>query len=88
MLKQSISIALNEKFINQPHVIHTWLRAKAMIENFLNQQWIDGALAGNSPKEAYKVEVKSGGTDIMDVKIEVALVRPAEFIVLNFSHKL
>lgn len=87
MVQQLISEALG-KFINEPNNIHTWLRAKTMIENFLNQQWKEGALAGSSPKEAYHVKVESGGSNIMNVEIKMALVRPAEFIVLNFSHKL
>ncbi|MGO4710649.1 phage tail sheath family protein [Chryseobacterium sp. 2TAF14] len=94
MIKQSIGEALG-KFINEPNIPHTWLRAKTMLENFLNQQWMDGALAGSTPKEAYEVKVYGSKdpvthviTNTMIVEIKVALVRPAEFIILNFSHKL
>lgn len=88
MIKQSIGEAL-EKFINEPNIPYTWLRAKTMIENFLNQQWMDGALAGSIPREAYEVQVDGiKGTHTMNVAIKIALVRPAEFIVLNFSHQL
>ncbi|MCS3870511.1 phage tail sheath protein FI [Chryseobacterium ginsenosidimutans] len=94
MIEESISQALG-KFINEPNISYTWLRAKTMIENFLNQQWMDGALAGNTTKEAYEVKVYGSKdpiteniTDTMIVEIKIALVRPAEFIVLNFSHKL
>ncbi|NML57745.1 phage tail sheath family protein [Chryseobacterium cheonjiense] len=91
MIELSIRKALADgKFINQPNIPYTWLRAKTMIENFLNQQWIDGGLAGSTPEEAYNVEV-SGDKDkskTMNVTVKIALVRPAEFIVLNFSHKL
>ncbi|MFL9833770.1 phage tail sheath family protein [Chryseobacterium terrae] len=94
MIRQSISEAL-EKFISEPNTPHTWLRAKTMLENFLNQQWMDGALAGVTPKEAYEVKVYGSKdlvtgliTNTMNVEIKVALVRPAEFIILNFSHKL
>lgn len=87
MIEQSIAEALG-KFIDEPNMPHTWLRAKTMIENFLNQQWMDGALAGGTPKEAYVVEVGSDETETMNVTIKIALVRPAEFIILNFSHKL
>lgn len=94
MIKQSISQALG-KFISEPNIPYTWLRAKTMIENFLNQQWMDGALAGNTAKEAYEVKVYGSKdpiteniTDTMNVEIKIALVRPAEFIILNFSHKL
>ena len=91
MIQLSISRALADgKFINEPNIPHTWLRAKTMIENFLHQQWMDGALAGSTPKEAYQVEVSGDAVKAktMNVTVEVALVRPAEFIVINFSHKL
>ncbi|MFN4365083.1 phage tail sheath family protein [Chryseobacterium hispalense] len=89
MIKLSIKRALiNGKFINQPNIPHTWLRAKTMIENFLNQQWMDGGLSGSTPKEAYHVEVSGDKDKTMNITIKIALVRPAEFIVINFSHKL
>lgn len=94
MIQQSISKAL-ERFIDEPNTSHTWLRAKTMLENFLNQQWMEGALAGSTPKEAYEVKVYGTEdpvthniTNPMNVEIKIALVRPAEFIILNFSHKL
>jgi len=94
MINQSISDAL-VKFINEPNTSYTWLRAKTMLENFLNQQWMEGALAGNIPKEAYEVKVYGSKdpiteniTNTMNVEIKIALVRPAEFIILKFSHKL
>ena len=89
MIEQSISEALKQ-FINQPNISYTWLRAKTMLENFLNQQWLDGALAGSIPKEAYHVEVDGNKDEpkTMDVTVKIALVRPAEFIVLNFSRQL
>jgi phage tail sheath protein FI len=91
MIKLSIDRALTDgKFINEPNISQTWLRAETMIENFLNQQWMDGALAGSTAKEAYHVEVSGDivkeGT--MNITVKIALVRPAEFIVLNFSHQL
>jgi phage tail sheath protein FI len=89
MIEQSISIALKQ-FIDQPNISYTWLRTKTMLENFLNQQWMDGALAGSTPKEAYSVETSPDKfkDKTMNVIVKIALVRPAEFIVLNFSHKL
>ena len=88
MIRQAITEAL-DRFMNEPNIPHTWLRAKTMLENFLNQQWMEGALAGSTPKEAYEVTVKGvEGTTIMNVDLKIALVRPAEFIVLKFSHKL
>ncbi len=91
MLKQAISKTLHE-FIDEPNIRPTWLQAKATLENFLNQQWMEGALAGITPKEAYFVEVGADEdetkTKTMSVTVKVALARPAEFIVLRFSHQL
>ena len=91
MIEMSIQKALADaEFINKPNIRRTWLLAKTMIGNFLHQQWMDGALAGNTVNEAYKVEVygDQNKPKTMNVTVEVALVRPAEFITLNFSHKL
>ena len=63
---------------------------------YLIQKWRDGALAGATPDEAFFVKVGLGQTmtaqDIlegrMNVEIGMAVVRPAEFIVLKFSHKM
>lgn len=92
MMEQSINVAL-KTFIGEPTIPSTYLRAKTMLENFLNQQWIDGALAGSTPKEAYSVKVEgtkdaNTNNNILNATVEIALVRPAEFIVLKFSHKL
>jgi hypothetical protein len=74
----------------------TWVRVKGMIENFLTNQWRDGALAGAAPQDAFYVRVGLGTTmtalDVLEgrmiVEIGMAVIRPAEFIVLRFSHKL
>ena len=67
-----------------------------MIENFLVLQWRAGALQGATPEKAYYVRVGLGETmtalDILEgrmiVEIGMAVVRPAEFIILRFSHKM
>ena len=67
-----------------------------MIEYFLTSLWREGALAGAKPEQAFFVKVGLGETmtsqDIlegrMNVEIGLAAVRPAEFIILKFSHKL
>ncbi|WP_294321238.1 phage tail sheath C-terminal domain-containing protein [uncultured Chryseobacterium sp.] len=90
MIRYALSKVLRENFINEPNISFTWLHAKTTVENFLNQQWKEGALAGSTPEEAYHVEVKGDETKpkTMNVTVKVALVRPAEFIVLSFSHQL
>ncbi|WP_340105908.1 phage tail sheath family protein [Rhodohalobacter sp. 8-1] len=85
-----------EFVVFEPNTANTWLRVKSMIENFLSKLWRDGALAGAKPEEAFFVRVGLGQTmnaiDIlegrMNVEIGLAAVRPAEFIILKFSHKL
>ncbi len=80
----------------QPNDANTWVKIQCQIENFLNNLWRDGALAGSSPEKAFYVKVGQDITmtaaDILAgyliVEIGIAAVRPAEFIVLKFSHKL
>jgi uncharacterized protein len=86
----------SEWVVFEPNDANTWVRVKAMIENFLLKQWRAGALAGAKPEHAFFVKVGLGVTmtalDIlegrMNIEIGMAVVRPAEFIILKFSHKL
>jgi phage tail sheath protein FI len=86
----------SEPFVFEPNDAGTWVKVKAMIENFLVVQWRSGALAGAKPEDAFYVRVGLGTTmtaqDILEgrmiVEIGMAVVRPAEFIVLRFSHKM
>nr|WP_068890800.1 phage tail sheath C-terminal domain-containing protein [Pedobacter panaciterrae] len=85
-----------EWVVFEPNDANTWVRVRAMIENFLIKQWRAGALAGAKPEHAFFVRVGLGVTmtalDIlegrMNIEIGMAVVRPAEFIILKFSHKL
>jgi uncharacterized protein len=85
-----------ERFVFEPNDANTWVKVKAMIENFLTNQWRGGALAGAKPEDAFFVKVGLGETmtaqDILDgkliIEIGMAVVRPAEFIILRFSHKM
>jgi phage tail sheath protein FI len=80
----------------EPNDANTWVKVRGMIENYLTQKWREGALAGATTKDAFFVRCSLGTTmnaqDIlegrMNVEIGMAAVRPAEFIVLKFSHKL
>lgn len=95
MAEESIKKA-TEQFVFEPNDANTWVKVRAMIENFLFLQWRAGALAGATPEEAFYVRVGLGQTmtalDIlegrMNVEIGMAVVRPAEFIILKFSHKM
>jgi phage tail sheath protein FI len=80
----------------EPNNANTWVKVKGMIENYLTQKWKDGALAGAKADEAFFVKIGLGTTmtaqNILEgemiVEIGMAVVRPAEFIILKFSHKL
>lgn len=80
----------------EPNDANTWVKVRGMIENYLTQKWREGALAGASTKDAFFVRCGLGTTmssqDILEgrliVEIGMAVVRPAEFIILKFSHKL
>lgn len=80
----------------QPNDSSTWVNVRCQIENFLSNLWRDGALAGATPEQAFYVNVGLNSTmdanDILEgrmiVEIGLAAVRPAEFIILQFSHKL
>jgi uncharacterized protein len=84
------------RFVFEPNDANTWVRVRGMIENFLTLQWRQGALQGVKPEQAFFVRVGLGQTmtsvDILEgrmiVEIGMAVVRPAEFIILRFSHKM
>ncbi|NHB95192.1 phage tail sheath family protein [Photorhabdus stackebrandtii] len=90
-IKQAMRFAVFE-----PNSQPTWERVRSAIDNYLHQLWQQGALAGNSPQEAYFVQVGQdltmSDTDIkqgkMIVKVGMAAVRPAEFIILQFSQNV
>ncbi|HWR01842.1 MAG TPA: phage tail sheath C-terminal domain-containing protein [Chlorobaculum sp.] len=85
-----------EQFVFEPNDANTWVRIQAMIENFLTVLWRQGALQGIKPEHAFYVSVGLGKTmtplDILEgrliIEIGMAAVRPAEFIILKFSHKM
>ena len=94
-IEESVGKA-SAQFVFEPNTGQTWQRMKGMIDNFLTNLWRQGALAGAKPDDAFFVRVGIGSTmtaqdileGVMNVEIGVAPSRPAEFIVLKFSHKL
>ncbi|WP_046744651.1 phage tail sheath C-terminal domain-containing protein [Kordia zhangzhouensis] len=95
MVEESVKKA-SDQFVFEANDANTWVRIRSMIENFLTNQWKAGALAGATTDEAYYVKVGLNQTmtaddilnGIMNIEIGMAVVRPAEFIVLKFSHKM
>lgn len=95
MVEESCQNATRQ-FVFEPNDANTWVRVKGMIDNYLTNLWRVGALQGSKPEHAFYVAVGLNQTmtqdDILNglliVEIGLAVVRPAEFIVLRFSHKL
>lgn len=95
MVEESCQNA-SRQFVFEPNDANTWIRVKGMIDNYLTVLWRDGALQGAKPEHAFYTAVGLNQTmtadDILNglliVEIGLAVVRPAEFIVLRFSHKM
>ncbi|MDH5382961.1 MAG: phage tail sheath subtilisin-like domain-containing protein, partial [Cyclobacteriaceae bacterium] len=91
-IEQSAKAALLDQVFENNSAV-TWLRVKSMIDSFLTRIWRDGALFGAKPEDAFFVNVgreTMSNEDILNgilrVRIGLSAVRPAEFIVLEFSH--
>ncbi|MBV8042106.1 phage tail sheath C-terminal domain-containing protein [Pluralibacter sp.] len=77
----------------EPNSQPTWERARSAISNYLYSLWRQGGLAGAREEEAYFVKIGLNVTmspdDINDgkmiVQVGMAAVRPAEFIILQFT---
>ena len=94
-LEMSVKAAA-QAYVFEPNDANTWVLVSGMISNFLNNVWKAGGLFGSTPGEAYDVQVGLGTTmtanDILDgymrITVRVAVVRPAEFIVITFQQKM
>lgn len=84
---------LLQPVVFQPNCSLTWERMHAAVHNYLSGLWRKGALSGDTEAEAFFVKIGEGKTmqpeDVaagkMILQIGMAAVRPAEFIVLQFS---
>ena len=94
MVEESVKKGMSQFVIEND--ANTWDKVLTLTENFLQLQWRAGALAGDKPTDAFFVKVGLGESmtewDILQgrmiVKIGMAIVRPAEFIVTQFTHKM
>lgn len=92
-VEESVKKAIAQ-FVFENNDAKTWVKVSSMINSYLNGMWKDGALLGAKAEDAYFVNVGLGTTmttqDVLEgkmiVRIGLAAVRPAEFIVLEFSH--
>jgi hypothetical protein len=94
MLEQSCKLAA-QAYVFQPNDKNTWEAVISMISAFLTSIWKDGGLQGATPDAAFSVSCGLGTTmtadDItngfMNVTVRVAVVHPAEFIVITFQQQ-
>ncbi|MFT3795832.1 phage tail sheath family protein [Flavobacterium sp.] len=94
-LEQSCKLAAHA-YVFEPNDKNTWEAVKAMIGNFLTSIWKEGGLQGASAAEAFSVSCGLGTTmtsedllmGFMKVTVKVAIVHPAEFIVLTFQQQM
>ncbi|MBC8054178.1 MAG: phage tail sheath family protein [Sphingobacteriaceae bacterium] len=94
-LEQSCKLA-TQAYVFQPNDKNTWEAVKSMIGSFLTSIWKLGGLQGASASDAFSVACGLGVTmtsdDIlngfMNVSVKVAVVHPAEFIVLTFQQQM
>ena len=92
---QSVQLAL-DKFVFAPNAAQTWGTVTAMIGSFLRNVWEAGGLVGASAADSFIVACGVGSTmtaqDVLDnrmiVQISLAMVHPAEFIVLTFEQQM
>ncbi|MFD0705906.1 phage tail sheath family protein [Photorhabdus akhurstii] len=90
-IKNAMSFAVFE-----PNSQPTWKAVHRAIDNYLHTLWQQGGLMGNKAEQAYFVQIGKGLTmtddDIkqgkMIVKVGLAAVRPAEFIILQFTQNI
>ncbi|MEO8823196.1 MAG: phage tail sheath C-terminal domain-containing protein [Ginsengibacter sp.] len=95
MIQESVKKTM-EQLVHELNDRSTWLLLKEMINNYLIDQWRSGALKGSTAQEAYFVQVGLGQTmtdqDIEEgrlvVQIGLAMLRPAEFVILRLATKM
>lgn len=83
------------KAVFEPNSPATWEILRSAVDAYLYNLWKQGALFGEKPEQAYFVKIGLGTTmtaeEINDgkmiIKVGMAAVRPAEFIILEFSQK-
>ncbi|MFK0230860.1 phage tail sheath family protein [Streptomyces sp. NPDC090303] len=77
----------------EPNSQPTWEKVRAAADNYLHAIWKQGGLMGNTPQEAYSVQIGQGITmtdeDVKDgrivLKVGLAAVRPSQFIDLTLA---
>lgn len=93
-IEQSVKQAARA-YLFSPNNANTWAGVKSTVSSFLTNVWQQGGLQGATPADAFQVSVGLGNTmtadDVLDgylqVTVTLAVIRPAEFIVLTFQQQ-
>jgi phage tail sheath protein FI len=94
-VEESIKQALLP-FVFEPNEAATWTAIESMTTDFLMNIWRAGGLMGAKPEEGFSVKIGLGQTmtaqDLTEgrlvMHVLLAVVRPAEFIILRFEQKM
>ncbi|MFD0725444.1 phage tail sheath family protein [Lysobacter brunescens] len=94
-IEQSVKQAL-QPFVFAPNDANTWRTVQGMIADFLTGVWQQGGLQGAKASDGFQVSIGLGSTmtaqDLLDgvmrVTLLLALVRPAEFIVVTIEQQM
>lgn len=92
MVKESVQKSLGWALF-EPNDANTWARITHSVEQFLISLWKHGALTATTPDDAFYVRCGLGTTmtandihlGIMNIEIGMAVIRPAEFIILGLQ---
>lgn len=99
LLYLKIKVAIEnwlESQVFESNDLRTWKHIETQVSSLLKSEYDKGTLRGNSPKEAYSIQIGLGTTmmqtDIVEgrliLEVSLAMNRPAEFFIIRFSHNL
>lgn len=94
-IEQSLKTVF-EQFVFAENDAQTWAAVVAAFSDFLTTLWQEGGLMGDKASDAFTVQCGLGTTmtpqDILNgymiAQVTVALIRPAEFVVLTFKQQM
>lgn len=93
-LEQSLGRG-TEWAVFEPNDGRLWSHVESVVESFLMQEWLRGALQGTKPEEAFFVRCDQTTMTAEDIasgllicKVGVAPLRPAEFVTFRFAHRV
>ncbi|MFM0737839.1 phage tail sheath C-terminal domain-containing protein [Paraburkholderia xenovorans] len=93
--ERDIGLAV-QKLVFEPNNAPTWEKLRHAATSYLSRLWTAGALMGDTEKDAYFVQIGEGETMTSDdiaqgkmiMTVGMAAVRPAEFIILQFTQNM